>query len=102
MTVLQLALTRVSTLQPAAVAEPQEFHISRRVRDTHGFDDGLFATTGNVVFANFLATRIFAQKMNERRDLVRHPEKAVLPGHINAMGLIDEILHYVEIGRAHV
>jgi len=78
-------------LTPAA----QEFHIARKVRDFYGFDDGLFSITGNVVFANFLATRIFSQKMNEKRDLVHHPDQAVLPGHVNAMGLIDEILHFV-------
>ena len=33
--------------------------------------------------------------MNERRDLVRFPERAVKAGQINAMGLIDEIMHYV-------
>src|SRR4029078_683458 len=29
------------------------------------------------------------------RDLVSFPEQAVKPGQINAMGLIDEILHYI-------
>lgn len=95
MTVFTLNLGGVSTRIPAPRRVHQEFHIGRKVRDTHGFDDALFTTTGNVVFANFLATRLFAQTMNEKRDLVRHPERAVLPGHINAMGLIDEILHYV-------
>lgn len=95
MTVFTVNLSRVSHRVPRRKAVRQEFHIGRKVRDTHGFDDGLFSTTGNVVFANFLATRLFAQTMNEKRDLVRHPERAVLPGHINAMGLIDEILHYV-------
>ncbi len=51
--------------------------------------------TGNVVFANFHAARVFAQKMNEQRDLLTHPEQAVRAGQINAMGLIDEILHHV-------
>jgi glycosidase len=95
MTALTLALSRVSSRVPAFRPVTQEFHISRKVRELYGFDDGLFSTTGNVVFANFLATRLFAQTMNEKRDLARHPEKAVLPGHINAMGLIDEILHHV-------
>ena len=31
--------------------------------------------------------------MNDRRDLAHFPEKAVRAGDINAMGLIDEILH---------
>ncbi len=33
--------------------------------------------------------------MNDQRDLVRFPEQTVRAGHINAMGLIDEILHFV-------
>ena len=33
--------------------------------------------------------------MNEKRDLTNFPEQAVKAGQINAMGLIDEILHYV-------
>jgi len=59
------------------------------------FDQSLFSLTGNVIFANFHAARVFAHKMNEKRDLVRFPERAVRAGQINAMGLIDEILHYV-------
>ncbi|MFQ5859845.1 MAG: hypothetical protein ACE5LU_29980, partial [Anaerolineae bacterium] len=72
-----------------------EFHISREARDRYEFDEKLFSLTGNVVFANFHAARVFAQKMNERRDLVSFPEQVVRAGQINAIGLIDEILHYV-------
>ena len=72
-----------------------EFHVSRQVRDLYRFDESLFSLSGNVLFANFHAARVFAQKMNERRDLVSFPEQAVKAGHINALGLIDEILHYV-------
>src|SRR5919206_2892580 len=72
-----------------------EFHVSRDSRDRYQFDLALFTITGNVVFANFRAARVFAQKMNEQRDLVNFPERAVKPGQINAMGLIDEIMHYL-------
>jgi len=72
-----------------------EFHVSRRARDRYQFDDTLFTITGNVVFANFRAARVFAQKMNDHRDLVTFPERAVKPGQINAMGLVDEILHHL-------
>jgi glycosidase len=72
-----------------------EFHISRQARDLYDFDQSLYSLSGNVIFANFHAARTFAQKMNERRDLVNYPEQAVSAGQINAMGLIDEILHYV-------
>jgi glycosidase len=72
-----------------------EFHISRHARDLYRFDDALFSITGNVIFANFHAARIFAQKMNRKKDLANFPEQAVKTGQINAMGLIDEILHHV-------
>ncbi|MBN1666248.1 MAG: alpha-amylase, partial [Anaerolineales bacterium] len=72
-----------------------EFHISKTARERYQFDDTLFGLSGNVVFANFHAARLFAQKMNAQRDLVRFPERAVKAGQITAMGLIDEILHYL-------
>lgn len=72
-----------------------EFHVSRDARDRYQFDEMLFGLTGNVVFANFHGARLFAQKMNERRDLLHYPEQAVRAGQINAMGLIDEALHSV-------
>ncbi len=76
-------------------AVPMEFHVSRRSRDRYRFDESLFTLSGNVIFANLHAARLFAQKMNERRDLVHFPEQAVRAGQINAMGLIDELSHYV-------
>ncbi|MEE8423233.1 MAG: alpha-amylase family glycosyl hydrolase [Thermodesulfobacteriota bacterium] len=72
-----------------------EFHISRKARDRYKFDETIFSITGNVIFSNFHAARVFAQRMNDKRDLIRFPEEAVSSGDINAMGLIDEIMHYV-------
>jgi glycosidase len=72
-----------------------EFHVSRQARKRYKLDDSLFSFNGNVIFANFHAARVFAQKMNEKRDLALHPELSVRAGQINAMGLIDEILHLV-------
>ena len=72
-----------------------EFHISRKARDLYQFDESLFSMNGNVIFPNFHAARLFAQRMNEKRDLVSFPEQAIKVGQINSMGLIDEILHYI-------
>jgi hypothetical protein len=72
-----------------------EFHISRQARELYNFDQSLFSLNGNVIFADFYAARVFAQKMNDKRDLITFPESAIRAGQINAMGLIDEILHYV-------
>ncbi|MBD3384083.1 alpha-amylase [candidate division KSB1 bacterium] len=72
-----------------------EFHISRQSRDVYQFDQTLFSKSGNVIFDNLYASRIFAQKMNQRRDLLNMPEQAVRASEIYAMGLIDEILHFI-------
>lgn len=72
-----------------------EFHISRRARDYYDFDSSLFSLSGNVVFADFYAARLFTQKINQKRDLLRYPETAVRAAQINAMGLIDEIMHFM-------
>jgi glycosidase len=72
-----------------------EFHISRQSRDRYQFDQSLFSLRGTVIFANFHAARLFAQKMNEHRDLMRFPEQAVRAGHLNAAGILDEIFHLV-------
>lgn len=74
---------------------PMEFHVARTAREQYAFDDALFSVRGTVIFANFHAARVFAQQMNNKRDLAGNPEQAVAPGHINAMGLIDEVLHLV-------
>lgn len=78
-----------------------EFHVSRQSREKYQFDQSIFGLTGHVLFANFHAARLFAQKMNQKRDLLLHPEQAVQASQINAMGLIDEILHYVIFQYRH-
>ncbi|MBU1660816.1 MAG: alpha-amylase [Chloroflexi bacterium] len=72
-----------------------EFHISRQTRDRYEFDASIFSLSGNAIIANFQAARVFAQKVNAQRDLIRFPEQAVKAGQINAMGLIDEISHFI-------
>ncbi|MHB0923054.1 MAG: alpha-amylase family glycosyl hydrolase [Bellilinea sp.] len=72
-----------------------EFHVSRQSRDRYEFNQSLFKLNGKFIFANFHSARMFAEKMNQKRDLVNFPERAVKAGQINAMGLLDEILHVV-------
>lgn len=69
-----------------------EFHILRSARDLYDFDESLFTFNGNVIIPNFRAARIMAQKINDRRTL---PGQHVRPGQLNAMGLIDEIYHFI-------
>jgi len=72
-----------------------EFHISKTCRDRYGFDETLYALSGNVILSDFVAVRLFAQQINEVRRAETHPERSVTAGALNAMGLIDEIFHYV-------
>ena len=72
-----------------------EFHVSRLAREKYDFDQSIFRFDGNVIFTDFLAARKFTQRINRRLDLLNFPEKAVKAGDINAIGLIDEILHLV-------
>ncbi len=72
-----------------------EFHISRHTRRRYKFEDSLFSFNGHAIFANFHAARVFAQRINEKRDLKTYPETAVQASQVNALGLIDEILHAV-------
>ena len=73
-----------------------EFHISRKVRDLCSFEEGLFASSGNVVFANMRNVRNFQVLFNNYIETVTGDDnKKVSAGQLNAMGLIDEILHYV-------
>ena len=64
-----------------------EFHVSRQARQKYAFDEALFGLDGRLLLADFAAARRFAESMTRVRG------QAVPASDINAMGLIDEILH---------
>jgi len=70
-----------------------EFHIDREVRREYGLKDSLFAITGNVILADMRQTRELAAKFNAKQD--PKTGQFIRAGQLYAMGLIDEILHYV-------
>ena len=82
---------------PAAALRPPtyEFHVSARARRRYGFDEGLFSLTGRLLLADFAAARRLTQRINLERNTENHPHQAVRAGDLNALGLIDEILHLV-------
>ena len=80
---------------PSASAARFEFHIARQARDRYTFADRLFSLTGNSVIVDLAASRELAHRMNTVRDATRHPDRAVHPGALNAMGILDEITHVV-------
>ena len=57
-----------------------EFHISRKARERYQFAESLFSYNGNVVFADMAACRAFAHRMNQVREVDKHPERAVHAG----------------------
>lgn len=73
----------------------KQFHVTKASRDKYQFDEILFSKNGNVIFANFQASRDFAHRMNQLRPDPQNPETYISPAEINALGLIDEILHQV-------
>ncbi len=73
-----------------------EFHISAEIRRECGFDSRLYASTGNVILADMKSVRSFALLLNRYFDRTGAAEnRKISAGQLNAMGLIDEILHHV-------
>lgn len=68
-----------------------EFHIAKDIRKKYEVGDELFSITGNVIFANNNAVRNFVQNINSKRDVSGH----VWIGEVNAVGLLDEIYHFI-------
>ncbi|HVO39063.1 MAG TPA: alpha-amylase family glycosyl hydrolase [Spirochaetia bacterium] len=72
------------------------FHVSREARDRYDFPRELYSTTGNVITLDLHSARILARKINDVRAASRGAAaQLVRAGDMNAMGLIDEVLHYV-------
>jgi glycosidase len=103
MGVLYLSLSKYeNSAAPAArggkAAAPQavrEFHICREVRDEYALEHTLFSLRGNVILADFRQVRELTRRFNARIDPAAQPERVIKAGQLNAMGLIDEILHYM-------
>ena len=64
-----------------------EFHIARKARERYQFAIPLFSYNGNVILANIGACRDFAHRMNQVRDVEKHPEQAVHAGPTVCHGL---------------
>ncbi len=46
-----------------------------------------------MILGDLAAARQFAQQINDKKDLAQFPEQAIKAGQINALGLLDELLH---------
>ncbi|MCX6556667.1 MAG: alpha-amylase family glycosyl hydrolase [Candidatus Aminicenantes bacterium] len=92
---LRVSLLKMQGSAAAGRGPAREFHISRACRNLYHFNQAFFTLHGNVILPDFTATRMFAQRLNEKRLALHVPEKVIKAGSLNAMGLIDEILHFV-------
>jgi hypothetical protein len=72
-----------------------EFHIRREIREEYGLDKSLFSLRGNVILTDFRQVRELSARLNAGCDPNVYPERIIRAGQLNAMGLIDEILHYM-------
>ena len=94
MTKIPIKLTYLETgRKTGSLAPAMEFHIDRNIRSEYELQGSLFSLTGNVILADMRQTRDLAAKFNAKQD----PKKGkfIQAGQLYAMGLIDEILHYV-------
>ncbi len=73
----------------------RDFHVRRQVREKYSFDRRIFSLRGNVIFPDLQSCRILSARMNAERHIETHPDRAVHTSDIYAMGLIEEIMHYV-------
>jgi len=72
------------------------FHVSRQARQRYDFPRELYSSTGNVITLDLHAARLLTRRINEvRAKAGMDPSQALRAGDMNAMGLIDEVLHYV-------
>ncbi|MCL2067838.1 MAG: alpha-amylase family glycosyl hydrolase [Treponema sp.] len=95
---IRLKLTRLekscSVFRKTVRKVRMEFHINSDIRREYGLKDSLFSLTGNVILADLKQARELAANYNNKQDPAR-PERFIKAGQLYAMGLIDEILHYV-------
>ncbi len=84
------------------IHQVRELHVRREARARYGVDEGLFTLAGNAILPNLRAVRDLAGSMTAARRAAGEPDPVVAPGSLNAMGLIDEILHaVVAVYREH-
>jgi glycosidase len=77
------------------IGQVRELHLLREARARYHVDGSLFQLSGNAILPNPPAVRDLAAAMTAERRAAGHAEPFVAPGSLDAMGLIDEVLHAV-------
>ena len=71
------------------------FHVSKTARIKYNFDKSLFSINGDLIIADFRQARILSDKINSKRKSEGDSAQVVTSGHLNALGLLHEIFHYL-------
>ncbi|MEJ2618463.1 MAG: hypothetical protein P8Z35_26140, partial [Ignavibacteriaceae bacterium] len=74
---------------------PYNFHVSKSARKKYDFDKSLFSINGDLIIADFRQARILTEKINAKRKSEEDSAGFVTSGHLNALGLLHEIFHYL-------
>ncbi len=72
-----------------------EFHVHASLRKATRIEKALFASSGNLVIPDFAAARQMAQALRDLGSVRGQDTSRLSSGRLNAMGLVDEILHIV-------
>lgn len=86
---------RASAMIPLQGDRLMEFHVLAGLRDRLHLDRTLYSTSGNVILPDFATARQLADAINRDDELVALAGAPVSAGRLNAMALVDEILHLV-------
>jgi glycosidase len=71
------------------------FHVNNKSREKYNINNTLFSIKGRVVFANFNSVKVLTEKMNKQSSLEKSSKIPASPSLLNAMGLMDEIFHFM-------
>jgi len=72
-----------------------EFHIHESLRKAAGIDSALFMSSGNLIIPDFTTARELAEALRKLGKVRDQETSHVSAGKLNALGLVDEILHMV-------
>ncbi|MFA6455298.1 MAG: alpha-amylase family glycosyl hydrolase, partial [Bacteroidota bacterium] len=93
--IITLSSSKFPVDLPYTLSRYFEFHISRYSRIKYHLDETLLESSGNIVFPNFRAVRELSHSINTIRGVAGNAEKEVRAGFLNAVGLLDEIGHFL-------
>ncbi len=83
------------SMKPSPGDRMMEFHVKASIRPALSLASPLFRTSGNLVLPDFSAVRQLSFKIRELGGRRGQATDKLSAGNLNAMGLVDEILHIV-------